>query len=263
MDNKGQLGYGIIAIVIIAVIVLLIYAVASIVIIQPGEVAVVKTFGTVNGVYGPGFHMKAPWSGYAVYSTKVQIVDAKDIQALTGKGEGQIVGIHATFYYKINENNVVKLYTEMLDYNGYVDSQVRAAIYEVVGQYSAEDLYTNRDAVAGPAKQRLNEKMNAYGIDVTDVSIRGVDLPEQLQKSIVEKQSMQQNIQKKQYEVQVADMEADRKRAEARGIADANEIIAGSLSSQYLNWYWIENLAGKDNTIYVPMSGLTPTLSVG
>ncbi len=44
----------------------------------------------------------------------------------------------------------------------------------------------------------------------------------------------------------------------AHGIARSNEIIGKSLSPEYLNWLWIENVSKQDNRsyIYVPSGNL-------
>jgi hypothetical protein len=73
---------------------------------------------------------------------------------------------------------------------------------------------------------------------------------------------MEQAIQKKKYEVLVADEEAKRKISEANGIAEANRIIANSLSDNYLRWYWTEQVGSKNpTTIYVPSEGGFPVLT--
>jgi regulator of protease activity HflC (stomatin/prohibitin superfamily) len=133
-------------------------------------------------------------------------------------------------------------------------------VYDVVGQFKAEQLYTNRDILADPVKQRLNAKMNHYGLYVDDVLIRGVFLDPKLEAAIQEKQAMEQAIQKKGYEVKVTELEAERKRVEAQGIADSNEIIAKKLTREYLEWAWIEQVAGKNNTIYVTDGTGVPSL---
>jgi len=63
----------------------------------------------------------------------------------------------------------------------------------------------------------------------------------------------EQNIEKKAFEVQEAQQEANRKREEAQGIADANTIIANSLSNNYLRWYWIDSLQNQQSIYYVPV----------
>ena len=59
------------------------------------------------------------------------------------------------------------------------------------------------------------------------------------------------------------------RRAEAQGVADANRIIAGSLTNSYLSWYYIEmlkNVANSQNNTFVitPFDQkLIPMLNVG
>ena len=47
--------------------------------------------------------------------------------------------------------------------------------------------------------------------------------------------------------------EKDRRIIEAEGISKANDIIAGSLTTEYLTWYWIDNLDTHESVIYVPV----------
>lgn len=263
-DNRGQASLVVGIVAIIVVVIAIVALLASIEVIGAGEVGVVDTFGKVSSVpLGPGISFKAPWSSVHAFSTKVQQMDSPNIVALTGKGEGQSVGIHAVIYYYVDKDAAPKVYTELGDWTGFVNTKSRGAIYEVVGRYSAEDLYTNRDAIAGPARERLNSELEKYGIHCESITISSVDLPEQLKNAIQAKQAMQQDIQKKDYEVQVASREAERKRVEAQGIADANDIIARKLTKEYLEWYWIEQIGAGDNTIYVTDGSGLPTLVKG
>jgi regulator of protease activity HflC (stomatin/prohibitin superfamily) len=227
------------------------------------NVGVADTMGRVDeNVFGPGFVLKNPLKNVIQMPVSVQSVAADDISALTGGGEGQRITVHVTIYYHMDGNSATKVYKELrTEYQRtYVDPQMRGAVYDVVGQFKAEQLYTNRDILADPVKQRLNAKMNHYGLYVDDVLIRGVFLDPKLEAAIQEKQAMEQAIQKKGYEVKVTELEAERKRVEAQGIADSNEIIAKKLTREYLEWAWIEQVAGKNNTIYVTDGTGVPSL---
>ena len=66
---------------------------------------------------------------------------------------------------------------------------------------------------------------------------------------------MEQQIAQKQFEVQKQEAESNRMRAEARGIADANKIIANSLTQSYLEWYSIEMMKSHPGaTYFIPIS---------
>lgn len=46
----------------------------------------------------------------------------------------------------------------------------------------------------------------------------------------------------------------------AVGIAKSNQIIAGSITANYLKWFWIDNIDKSNNTIYVPTEANIPIL---
>jgi len=58
--------------------------------------------------------------------------------------------------------------------------------------------------------------------------------------------------------LQKEDLEAERKRVEAKGIRDAQEIINQSLTSQYLHYLWINTLNQNPNVIYVATEANMP-----
>ena len=91
------------------------------------------------------------------------------------------------------------------------------------------------------------------------VLLREVELPAQLTTSIEAKKQAEQEALRMQYVLEKEVLEKERKLIEADGIAGANEIIAGSLSREYLSWYWIDNLQNHDSVVYmVPSEGGIP-----
>lgn len=58
--------------------------------------------------------------------------------------------------------------------------------------------------------------------------------------------------------------EAQAERERARGVADANEIIAASITEEYLRYHYINTLAGQGNrVIYIPTEAGLPILEAG
>jgi len=62
-----------------------------------------------------------------------------------------------------------------------------------------------------------------------------------------------------------ATLEADAEVERAKGVAKANEIIAGSLegNESYLRYLWIDKIADNPNVIYVPTEASLPILEAG
>jgi len=86
-----------------------------------------------------------------------------------------------------------------------------------------------------------------------DVLIRDIRLPESVVKAIEEKRKAYEEAQRMQFLLEKEKLEAERKKVEAQGIAEANRIIAGSLTREYLMWKFIENIQeyarSQNNTI--------------
>lgn len=271
MANSPRLGTGsgiliIIAVILLVILVLGILNIFSIFTIVPaGAVGVQDTFGNVDPQFlNSGIHFKAPWTGVIIMSTRTEsnnMIGGDDASSLTV--EGVTVSIDCTTLYHMDPDKAPEVYRTLgTDFvNKILVPEIRGALRSEIAKYKAEDIYSNeRGLIADNVKNNLNQKLNARGIYIDDFIIRRVILPDSIQNAINAKQQMEQQIQQKQFEVDVAKAEADRKRAEAQGISDANKIIAGSLSENYLRWYWIENLAGKNNTIYVTDGSGVPSL---
>jgi regulator of protease activity HflC (stomatin/prohibitin superfamily) len=226
-------------------------------VVGAGQVGVQDTFGKVDpNVLGSGLHLKAPWTNIIKFDVRTQAIDmtgVNDAKALTS--EGLTIEMSATTLYHVAPDMSTDIYKTLgIDYTEtIIVPEVRGALREEVAKYRAEDIYSQeRGGIARAVEDNLNAKLNPRGIYIDDVIIRNVILPEQLSQAIQAKQTAEQQIQQKLFEVDREKAEAERKRQEAQGIADANRIIAGSLSENYLRWYWIEKIAAGGNTIYVP-----------
>lgn len=73
-------------------------------------------------------------------------------------------------------------------------------------------------------------------------------------------------LNKAEYTRQVATLDAQAEVARAQGVAQANKIVAEGLGgpSGYLEYLWIEKVAGSSNQIiYMPSDGGIPLLEAG
>lgn len=239
--------------------------VTCITIVPAGHVGVVDVMGNVDDYeLQPGFHFKNPLAGINDMSTKTQEYTMSYVKGEGAKHgsdvisaltkEGLSVDLDITILYKLTPDYASEIYKTIG--RDYVDiivrPQVRTVIREVVAKYEAKQLYSEeRQAVALEIAEFLEPELIKRGIILERVLLRHIQLPNQLTKAIEDKLTAEQNIEKRQFEVQVEEQEKQRKIIEAEGIADANEIIAESLSDAYLTWYWLENLQSHESVVYV------------
>jgi prohibitin 1 len=225
--------------------------------------------GVSQHQYTEGFHIKAPWVSITKFNTKTQTFtmagnteSASDqthaVSVQTTTKEGLYVTLDITIQYKIDSSKAWAIYQTIGTEGQYqqiiILPQIRSTIRDVVSQYTAAEVYGEGKAkVEADIYQDLVDKFTPNHIFVESVLLRNVQLPAQLTTAIEAKLTAEQEVQQMQFVLDKAKLEADRKAIEAGGIASANQIIAGSLTDAYLQWYWIQTMQENPKTIYIPI----------
>ena len=109
-----------------------------------------------------------------------------------------------------------------------------------------------------PLTKKQAEESHGRVIELEDILIREVVLPEKVSEAIVKKVNQYYLEQEYKIRVKVAGLEADRKRAEAKGIKDFQSTVTGGISETYLRWRGIEatlELAKSNNAKIVIVGG--------
>lgn len=251
--------------------------------IEPGQVGIQVLFGsTQSDVLESGIHIINPLVNVVRMDTRTQAY------TMSGKeSEGQVKGddaiqvlssdgltltLEVTVQYHLSSPSAPKVYSLVgLDYvEKVVRPEIRSALRDAAVNYQATDLYASkRDNYTRQVKDKLIAAFQSRGIVLENVLLRDILLPEKIRTAIDEKIAAEQESQKMQYVLQRERQEADRKRVEAAGISDAQKIIAGSLTNQYLQYNYIstlKDLVNSKNSTFVitPFDQkLTPMLNIG
>jgi regulator of protease activity HflC (stomatin/prohibitin superfamily) len=113
----------------------------------------------------------------------------------------------------------------------------------------------NRQKIAIEIQDKLGKVLKGRNVNLESVLLRDVSLPPEVTAAIERKIGAKQAAEQMEYTLQKEKQEAERRRVEARGIADAQTIIAGSLSDAYLKWKYLEDLKemtqSKSTTFFV------------
>lgn len=251
MFKNGESIVGIVC-TLMAIVGLVLMIFSCVIVVNPGEVAVPVTLGSVDNVpRQAGIHVVSPITDLIIFNVKTQ-EDTQSSTVLTA--EGLDVTIDMTALYHLDPAKVSEIYkTVGSNYKDIlIDPQIRSTVRDVIATYDAKNIYSaDRSNISNKIHDGLKPAFDHRGIVLENVLLRSAVLPQKVKDSIEAKQQMEQQIQQKSFEVQKEQKEADRKRAEAQGIADANRIISNSLSSHYLQWYWIQQLNGNE-VFYIP-----------
>ncbi|MCA9385664.1 prohibitin family protein [Candidatus Dojkabacteria bacterium] len=257
---------------IIASALLIIGVPLFITIVDAGEVGVLSTFGNVSEtVFRPGIHLKNPFTNVIEMNTRTQeytmsqtsgegaLYGDDSIQALAS--DGASIWLDVTVFYRLEPTTAPDVYSQLgLDYDQkIIRPEIRSAIRKVVSQFAVNEIYsTKREEIQNKILEDLTNSLQERGIITEDVLLRRVNLSEQLFQSIELKLTAQQKAQQKEFEIEEAKKEAERKRIEAEGEREAQRIINETLSDKYLYYLYVQNLENNPNVIYVPTEGGLP-----
>ena len=119
--------------------------------------------------------------------------------------------------------------------------EVRSTVRQVMGRYTAEEIYSTKRAEVETGITGETEKiLKINNVTTTAVLIRSINLPEQIKAAIENKLQQQQESLAYQYRLDKEKSEAERKRIAAEGESRANNIINNSLSDKLLKMRGIE-----------------------
>ncbi len=204
-----------------------------------------------ENVVGPGVHMKAPWNDVFIYD--VQEISISENMDVLDKS-GLTIHIDISVRFKLIENRIGEIYEKFrMDYiNVLVIPEIRSTVRQVMGRFTAEEIYsTKRAEVEQMIVEEAEKVLAANNVHMVTLLISSLELPEQIRVAIQDKLQQQQEALAYQFRLEKERSEAERKRIAAGGEAAANNIVNSSLTDRLLKMRGIEatlELAKSPNT---------------
>jgi prohibitin 1 len=235
----------------LAGLILIILLFNSVTRVGTGHVGVLTLFGKVTGeTLGEGIHLINPLKTNNEMSIQTQSIKES---ASVPSSEGLMMSLDTSLIYHLNPDHASAVFQKTgADYeNKFVEPTLRSAIREATASHSANALYTGeREMVGKQIFEQLSSQLSQRGLTVENVLLRDIQLPPTLRASIETKQQAEQEALAMNFRLQKETQEAQRKRIEAQGIRDFQQIVAQGISPQLLEWKGIEateNLAKSAN----------------
>jgi regulator of protease activity HflC (stomatin/prohibitin superfamily) len=233
------------------------------VVIEDGEVGVSKSFGAINDeTVPPGVAFVVPVARQ-IETWTVKLQELKETASVPSS-EGLIVGLDTSLLFQVEAAEAPEIRktvgTQRMVIERLVIPYFRNAVRDVVAGYPVKNIYAEqgRKEIAAKIRDFLRENLGPRGIEVVDVLLRDVKLPQRFKESIEAKLTAEQRVQQKQFELEQAKKEAEIEVARARGAAEAQQIIRETLSDRYLQYLWIQTLNENPNVIYVATEANMP-----
>ena len=200
----------------VAIIVLGVAGFSSLYTVHQAEQALVLQFGQVQSlVTKPGLHFKIPMVQNVVYYDKRVLDYDNPAQEAPTKDQKQLVVDAFSRYRIVDPLRFFQTVTNEAGMEPRLNSIVNANLRAVFGEVQLATLMTpERARLMNVIAQRVKDQGKSFGIEVIDVRIRRVDLPEENSQAIFGRMQTQREQEARRIRAE-GDKEARRIRAEA------------------------------------------------
>ena len=224
-----------------------------------------------------GMRIISPWNKVFLYDLRLQSV-TETYNAISKDGISLTATINIRF--RLKHDAVPELHQSIgPDYiSSLVAPEIGSRMREVIADYTAEEVYSTKrqeiqERIRGHAEAMLGGKMMERGesednapyriplnamLDLIDTLVLGIELPSTVAAAINRKIEQYYISEEYTFRVVRERKESERKKIEAEGIRNFQQIVSQGISDSYLRWRGIEatlQLAQSSNSKVVIIGG--------
>ena len=165
----------------ILVFLLIIVLGSAVKIVQEYERGVIFRLGRLMGPKGPGLFLIIPIVDRMVkVDLRVVTLDIPSQEAITR--DNVTVKVNAVAYFRVvNPGDAI---TQVEDFRRATWQIAQTTLRSVLGQSDLDDLLSHRDRINQTLQQIIDEQTEPWGIKVSVVEVKDVELPQSLQRSM-------------------------------------------------------------------------------
>src|ERR671931_1187592 len=234
----------IIAVVVILIVVFML-ATAAIKIVQEYERGVIFRLGRLMGARGPGLFFIIPGvEAMRKVDLRIVTLEVPAQEAITR--DNVTVKVNAVVYFRVvdPEDAVVKV----LDYMRATSLIGQTTLRSILGQSDLDHLLSERDKINAELQQVIDQQTNAWGVKVTSVEVRDLELPQSMQRAMARQAEAEREKRAKV-------IHAAGEFSASQQLAAAAEVIGSQPATLQLRYLQTltEIAAEKNSTIVFPL----------
>jgi regulator of protease activity HflC (stomatin/prohibitin superfamily) len=218
---------------------------AAIKVLKEYERGVVFRLGRVIPLKGPGLIILWPIIDKLVkVSLRTVTMDVPPQDVITR--DNVTVKVNAVVYFR--PLDPLKAITEVEDYFYATSQMAQTTLRSILGQSNLDDLLTKREELNSELQKVIDYQTEPWGVKVTAVEVKNVDLPEEMQRAIAKQAEAERERRAKV-------IHAEGEHQAAQKLADAAKIMStesAALQLRYLQTL-TELAAEKNSTIIFPL----------
>ena len=235
---------GYVAYLILALVVVMFLS-AAIRILREYQRGVIFTLGRFTGVKGPGLIILVPFVQQMVrvdLRVVVQDVPPQDVISR----DNVSVKVNAVLYFRIVDPERAIIRVE--DYMAATSQLAQTTVRSVLGKHELDEMLAERDKLNADIQEILDQQTDAWGIKVTNVEIKHVDLNESMIRAIA-KQAEAERLRRAKV------INADGEQQAAEKLVEAGRMLAQEPQAMQLRYFEaLHDIAGeRSSTVVFPV----------
>ncbi len=224
------------------VVVVLLFLISSIRVVKEYERGVIFRLGRLVGARGPGLFFIIPiLENMIVVDLRTVTYDVPSQEVVTK--DNVTVRVNAVVYYRVVDPT--KAVTEVFDYQYATAQLAQTTLRSIIGQAELDEVLSERDKLNVRLQQIIDEETNPWGIKVTAVEIKDVELPEEMRRIM----AMQAEAERERRSKVIR---AEGEYQAAMRLKEAAEVLAqseGAILLRYLQT--LNEISAEENTTIV------------
>src|SRR6516162_2134728 len=210
-----------------------------------------------------GLHIIWPWDKLFIYNLRLQSA-TQTYNAISKDGVSVNAQINVRFQLSHNSVGVLQKFIGPDYLQLIVSPEIGSQARSVISQYSAQEVYTSREAIQEKIRDNSQKSLGAHlnklvqpeameeldpkhytdylqgSIQILDTLVLGIELPPEIVAAINRQTEQYYMIQEYRFRVEREAEESKRKQIEANGITAFQQTVSQGISESYLRWRGIE-----------------------
>jgi regulator of protease activity HflC (stomatin/prohibitin superfamily) len=232
------------------------YSFASLRVLKQYERGVAFFLGKYWGTKGPGlFFLPAGLTSIKRVSLRIMALDIPPQDVITR--DNVSVKVNAVLYMKVSDPE--RAVIEIEDYLYATSQLAQTTLRAVLGEVELDELLSDREKINAVLKRIIDERTDAWGIHVSAVEVKDVDLPEQMKRAMARQAEAERERRAKVIAAQ-GELQA------SETLAQAAKMLATEPSALQLRYLQtVSEIAAENNstTIFpIPIDLIKPFLQM-
>lgn len=222
--------YARLAIILTAVFAVLIILLSNVFVVRENEYRVVRQFGEITRIVKePGISMKIPFIQSVSTLPKNQMTYNVSEAEINTKDKKRIIIDNYAVWRITDPAKMISNARNIVNAEARMEEFIYSVVRSEMGRLNYVDVVNDEDSSRGSLNDRVTEKVNVFleegnfGIEVVDVRMKRIDLPEENEQSIYTRMISERQSTAQSY---LSEGDAEKRRIEAETDREVQEMLA-------------------------------------